>query len=340
MASNKHALLRYRIIDKRLRNKYKPYPTIDDLMAACEEALYGSDMGDAISKSTIEKDLRAMREDDELGYHAPIKFSKKEKGYFYEDASYSIDDIPLNDDDLSAIQFAARTLYQFRDNDMFKQFRFAIDKIFNRLNISSEVKDEAIVQFVQFDQMEAPSGGEYLPTILSAIKEKLKLNLQYKSFGKALPSQNIVHPYLLKEYKHRWYLICFHEDKKKVITYGLDRVVKLEASKETYVAPKEFDAASFFKYSFGITQIDEAPVEVVLEFKALQGEYIKTQPLHASQQIVKESKETITVKLKITITHELVEQILSYGANVKVIQPDKLKGLIIEKHSGALSQYQ
>ncbi|MFM7022655.1 MAG: helix-turn-helix transcriptional regulator [Flavobacteriales bacterium] len=339
MASNKHALLRYRIIDKRLRNKYKPYPTIDDLMMACEEALYGSDMGDAISKSTIEKDLRAMREDDELAYHAPIRFSKREKGYYYENPDYSIDDIPLNDDDLSAIQFAARTLYQFRDNDMFRQFRFAIDKIFNRLNISSEVKDEAIVQYVQFDQIDAPSGGEYLPVILSAIKEKLKLKLQYKSFGKAQPSENIVHPYLLKEYKHRWYLICYHENKGKVITYGLDRVLKLESTKEVYQVSKEFDAASFFRYSFGITQMDEAPVEVLLQFKSLQGEYIKTQPLHASQQITEENKDVVVVQLKVNITHELVEQILSYGANVKVLQPAKLQKLIAEKLNEAFSQY-
>ena len=337
MASNKHALLRYRIIDKRLRNKYKPYPTIDDLMAACEEALYGSDMGDAISKSTIEKDLRAMREDDELAYHAPIKFSKREMGYFYENPAYSIDDIPLNDDDLSAIQFAARTLYQFRDNDMFRQFRFAIDKIFNRMNISSEVKDEAIVQYVQFDQMDTASGSEYLPTILSAIKEKLKLFIRYKAFGKEQASENLVHPYLLKEYKHRWYLICYHEAKEKIITYGLDRVLSLESRQETYKAIKGFDPSVFFKYSFGITQIDEAPIAVELEFKGPQAEYIKSQPLHSSQQIIK--KSPVTVKLNVTLTHELVEQILSYGANVKVIKPEKLREIIIEKHKGALSQY-
>ena len=339
MASNKHALLRYRIIDKRLRNKYKPFPTIEALMAACEEALYGSDMGDVISKSTIEKDLRAMREDDELAYHAPIKFSKREKGYFYENADYSIDDIPLNDDDLSAIQFAARTLYQFRDNDMFKQFRFAIDKIFNRMNISSEVKDEAIVQYVQFDQVDAASGSEYLPMVLSSIKEKLKLMVQYQGFGKDVPSENCIHPYLLKEYKHRWYLIAYHEGKNKVITYALDRIVKLESTKAHCVVAADFNPATFFKYSFGITQIDEAPMDVELLFNAVQGAYIKSQPLHASQRIVEENSTHVRLALTVNITHEFVEQLLSYGANVKVLAPEKLKHLVLDKLSAALKQY-
>lgn len=339
MASNKYALLRYRIIDRRIRNKYKPFPGVKDLMMACEEALYGSDYGDAISKSTIEKDLRAMREDEELGFHAPIKFSKRDKGYYYENPDYSINEIPLNDEDLSAIQFAARTLYQFRDNDMFKQFKFAIDKIFNRLNISPEVKDTAIVQYVQFDQTEAVTGSEYLPLILSAIKENQKIVLQYKAFGKDTASENLVHPYLLKEYKHRWYLICFHESKQKVITYALDRVVELKVDQAAFKISKDFDASVFFKYSFGITQIEEEPVVVKLEFKGLQAAYIKTQPLHSTQQTIDDSNDQLTIELKVTITHELIEKLLSFGAGVKVLAPESLQKMIADKHSEAASLY-
>jgi predicted DNA-binding transcriptional regulator YafY len=339
MASNKHALLRYRIIDRRIRNKYKPFPSVEDLMVACETALYGSDYGDAISKSTIEKDLRAMREDEELGFHAPIKFSKKDKGYYYESPDYSINDIPLNDDDLSAIQFAARTLYQFRDNDMFKQFKFAIDKIFNRLNISPEVKDSAILQYVQFDQTEAIAGSEYLPIILSAIKESQKILLQYKAFGREKSSENLVHPYLLKEYKHRWYLICFNENKQKVVTYALDRVMELNVESSTFKISKDFDASIFFKYSFGITQIEEEPVLVKLEFRGLQAAYIKTQPLHPNQITLEDVDDKLVVELKVTITHELIEKLLSFGAGVKVLAPNSLQKMIVEKHKEAVFLY-
>ncbi|MFZ9847061.1 MAG: helix-turn-helix transcriptional regulator [Flavobacteriales bacterium] len=339
MASNKHALLRYRIIDRRIRNKYKPFPGVEDLMMACEEALYGSYYGDAISKSTIEKDLRAMREDEELGFHAPIKFSKKDKGYYYENADYSINDIPLNDDDLSAIQFAARTLYQFRDNAMFKQFKFAIDKIFNRLNISPEVKDTAIVQYVQFDQTEVVTGSEYLPAILSAIKEHQKILLQYKAFGKDQASENLVHPYLLKEYKHRWYLICFNEYKRKVLTYALDRVLELKVETSTFKVSKDFDPAIFFQYSFGITQIDDAPVLLLLEFNGVQAAYIKSQSLHITQKTIEDIENKLVVELKVTITHELIEKLLSFGASVKVLAPKSLQKIIVDKHKQAISLF-
>ena len=109
MPANKYALLRYRIIDRCINNRSHPYPTKEDLRYACEEALYGSD-GENISVSTIEKDIWAMRNESELGYYAPIAYHRDQRGYYYEEEGYSINEISLNDEDLEAIKFAANTL--------------------------------------------------------------------------------------------------------------------------------------------------------------------------------------------------------------------------------------
>jgi len=96
----KNALIRYRIIDRMLRNKYKPYPSKQQLREACEEELFGS-QGANICDSTIEKDMFAMK----MEHDAPIKFSKRNGGYYYEDPDFSINDIPLSEDELSSIRF-------------------------------------------------------------------------------------------------------------------------------------------------------------------------------------------------------------------------------------------
>jgi len=114
MPANKYALIRYRVIDECLSNKYRRYPTKEDIRAACEDALYGS-LDARVSISTIEKDMYAMRNDAALGYEAPIVYDKYEKGYYYSDPEYTIKKIPLGEEDLDALQFAAMTLYQFRD---------------------------------------------------------------------------------------------------------------------------------------------------------------------------------------------------------------------------------
>ena len=150
MPVNKYALLRYRIIDACLTNTGHKFPSIEDLKYACEQALYGSS-NEHISISTIEKDMWAMKNEGELGYYAPIAYSKLEKGYHYTESEYTIKEISLSDEDKEAIRFAANTLFQFKDLAIFDQFGSAIQKIMNRLSISPEIQDDAIERFVQFE---------------------------------------------------------------------------------------------------------------------------------------------------------------------------------------------
>ena len=84
MAQFKNALMRYRIIDKALRNSARPYPNKLLLRQLCEEAVFGSDESGNICDSTIEKDLFAMRNE----YDAPIAYSVKHRGYYYSDSDY------------------------------------------------------------------------------------------------------------------------------------------------------------------------------------------------------------------------------------------------------------
>jgi len=115
----KNALLRYRILDRCIRNDYQPFPTKEFLRQACEEELFGSSTGENICHSTIEKDIFAMRMD----HDAPIEYNKKEKGYYYSDVEFNMDDIPLTDSDISAIKAATSILNQFKNTRLFSQFQ-------------------------------------------------------------------------------------------------------------------------------------------------------------------------------------------------------------------------
>ena len=338
MPANKYALLRYRIIDRLISNKYNPYPSKEDLRQACEDALYGS-QGTNISISTIEKDLKAMREENELAYYAPIKYSKTEKGYYYEDPDYSINEIPLNDDDLDAIKFAATTLFQFKGISMFEQFENAIDKIFNRLNITTDAQDNTLNNFVQFDSEINFKGKKHLQPILEAIKNQKVSTISYQGFNKKAPSNSEIHPYLLKEYKNRWYLICFHPAKDKIITYALDRVKSFKVQEAAFLPQNGFSKEKYFKYCFGITHMDENPSEVVIRFQALQGKYILSQKLHPSQKLVEQNDDFITVKINVIPTFELVEQLLSYGANAQVLEPQSLRDQVKSELKRSLDNY-
>lgn len=338
MPANKYALLRYRIIDRLIRSKSKPFPTKEEIKEACEESLYGS-LGDRISDSTIEKDLYAMRNESELGYYAPIKYDKSHNGYFYEDPDYSINEIPLQEDDLGAIKFAAQTLYQFKDVEIFQQFSSAIERIFDKLKTSpegSELKEE---KFIQFEQNISESGSEHLGQLIEAIKTKRKIQIDYSSFKKNKAKTYELDPYLLKEYKGRWYLISWSDDRTDYLTFGLDRIKKLVITKSKFEEVRGFDPDRFFKHSIGITELDGVPVRIRLKFSALQGKYIKSRPLHHSQIVVQEDEDSILIELFALQTIELVQMILSYGETVEVIEPKKLRKRVKKSLLNSLLNY-
>ncbi len=331
----KNALTRYRVIDKCIRNEYNPYPSKSELRDACEEALFGTTLGGNICDSTVEKDLFSMRMD----HDAPIKYSKKEKGYYYEDKGYSIDEVPLTERDIEAIKIAANLLSQFKNTELFNQFEFAIDKILDRVNISPNVQDKAIEEYVQFETVEKVGGSEFLEPLLTAIKNKTKVQFEHKGFSSETTKTRRVHPYLLKEYRNRWYLIGKSELKDKVITFGLDRVSNLVVLPDTYSKDSSFSPDHFFKYSIGITSGHGKPCEIILETEELLSKYILTQPLHESQKYLGESNKKHSFSYFLLPTYELKMQILGFGKDVKVLQPKELQDEIKKVSQSVVALY-
>lgn len=324
MSRIKNAQIRYRIIDRCISNAYNPFPTKQDLRRACEEAIYGSDTGTDICDSTIEKDLRAMR----MELDAPIKYSKVDKGYYYSDEDYSIDAIPLSEDDIDAIRFASNTLMQFRDVGLFKQFGFAIDKIFDRVHISNNPTDLSVESYVQFETVPETKGNDMLPHFLKAIKEKTIVTFNYTSYISEKTKKRLVLPLLLKEYRNRWYLISYSLDKKDVITFALDRIDKLELTEENYFKPIDFNPDNYFKNSIGITANQSEPAKVVFKIDKIGSKYIESQPLHASQVLIKQGTKKNTFELRVLISEELKRTLLSYGSQIEIIKPKSLRAEI------------
>lgn len=337
MPANKYALLRYRIIDRCLTNSAKMYPSKEELRLACEEALYGTD-GDRISESTIEKDLWAMRNEGDLGYYAPIAYSKVHQGYYYKDEGYTINDINLNDEDLEAIHFAAETFHQFRDVPIFKTFQQAIDKVVARLKINPDEGMASEDSFIQFEDAPAVQGIDHLGPIAEAIRNHTHISFEYRKFSDGSVKPHEVHPYLLKEYRNRWYLISFEPKSNDFRTYGLDRIEKLKSSKKKFKTDPGFSSDRFFRHSIGITEIDSEPQQIELACSSTLGKYFETQPLHESQKVMHEKDRTI-IKLHVLVTYELISEILRHGASIQVVSPATLKTQIKETLQASLDQY-
>lgn len=338
MPANKYALIRYRTIDRCLKNRARPFPSKEDMRVACEEALYGSE-GDRISTSTIEKDLNAMRFDGTLGYHAPIAYHRDERGYYYEDEDYSIDNLQLNDEELESIRFAARTLVQFQHVPLFSQFGQAIGKIDDRLRLAPNLQTEELDSVVQFESAPATRGSEYLMPLLHGIQHKQILQIAYRKFRSDQATATVIHPYLLKEYRNRWYVIAWNSERTAFRTYGLDRIEEITPLDEYFSPQSDFDPDRFFKHSFGISKIGDEPQDIVILCNRLEYEYFLAQPVHPSQRLKQRSHDRYELQLHVLITFELIQFILGLGAAVEVVQPLQLRDLLLQSLNETLKQY-
>lgn len=334
MSVIKNALLRYRIIDKAIRNSFNPYPSKAALREACEEAIFGGADGHNICDSTIEKDMFAMR----MEHDAPIKYSKKFGGYYYTDPEFSLDDLPLNEDDLEAIRFAANTLSQFKDVSFFKQFSFAIDKIADRLAVSENGK-ESLDQYIQFETPVSFGGSEFLQPLLNAIKAKTVVYFDYESFQSQKKKARKVLPLYLKEYRNRWYLLSHDCVKEQIITYALDRISNLEASEEKISAAIQFKPTSFFQHAMGITASAGAPEHIVFKADNVAAKYILSQPFHSSLKLIKEGKNKSTFEMTVYLSEELIRELMSFGGDIEVLEPELLREHMVRRVKAMVENY-
>ncbi len=336
MSSNKHALIRYRIIDRCLRNVDNQWNWKSLSDACVEEFGKNSIEITSISERTIKEDIRNMRSNPLLGYYAPIEYDRSEKSYYYTNRSYAITETPLNRSDSRDLRDA---LDLIRQNTGFAHLK-GIENIIQKLELlvyeSTEKKSN---QAVHLEQRQTTPGLEHLDLLYKVIRENRSLNMTYMPFGKKGEGV-IVSPYLLKEYDQRWYMVGQNHKKKAIRTYGLERIKSLEFSLATYRDDPSFDAEGYFDDVVGITVAPDSRKRNV-KFRVEKGfeEYIITRPIHHSQMVVKKSNVGYTFQLKIIPNHELEQSLLSYGELITILSPSWFRKKIENRLITAISKY-
>lgn len=131
MPANKNALIRYKTIDRCLRNRYRRW-TIDDLVDSCSEALYDMEgITKGISMRTVQSDIQMMRS-DKLGFNAPIEVYDN-KYYRYSDPDYSITDSPISNDDYLLMSKAVKMIKRYKEGDDLKEIGSILAKVRDKL---------------------------------------------------------------------------------------------------------------------------------------------------------------------------------------------------------------
>ncbi len=321
-----------------LRNTMRPFPSKEYLRQKCEDTVFGFETG-RISTSTIEKDIAAMKEDQQLGYYAPIEYDRIRKGYFYTEADYSINGFPLSIEELEALKFAAVTLFQYRNISIFEYFKEAIDKIYTKLSLSADPDDPQIDRFVHFEKAAAEKGMEWLQPIYAAIIASKPIVFTYNNIYKKEEKEFTVVPYLLKENQNHWYVIGWYEKHNCYLTFSLDRILKLTAGDKREKIRADFDPEKFFQYSSGIMEGTNKPLKISIEVKEPASKLLLLQPLHHTQKISGEKNGVVQFTLEVVESPELIRQLLAFGSALRVLKPQSLLNAMKEEALRLVENY-
>jgi len=302
MASVKNPFLRYKVIDNELRKR--PFVKTKELKRIFEN------MGEKITLRTIQSDLEDMATDSRLEYYAPIQKDPKKKAYYYTDRNYSILKFSLHENEVSALNFYASCLNIYGSYGIFKDYATAIQKIVDGVGLRNKFGETISELIIQTDTVPTVSGSEHLETIIGAIEARSEIEFNYTKYGDEKAKRRVLYPYLLKEYKNRWYVIGYIKGKSEVTTFALDRMSDLITGAGIFTRLESFDHDKYFKHTFGITRPDQPVEEIILEFNAQQAPYIKSLPIHPTQESVEETEKYLRIKIRVIPCYELYEYIL------------------------------
>ena len=339
MPINRNTLLRYKTIDRMLRRGRRA--TLEELIDACNDALYETNGYGEVSRRTIQHDIQEMRYSQALGYYAPIKVVDK-KYYMYEEYGYSITQIPLSSEDMVLLSEAVDLLKQMSS---FRGFD-GVEDVVNRLEDYVASMRYKVEPVILLESNERLRGLEYITDLHDAIMNKEPIEITYKSFRSAEAQTFCFSPYILKEFRNRWFVFGDRHDftYTPLCNLALDRIEGISPAPkgERYRKDKGFHPSTFFKDMVGVTRNIESPVEhVTFIASATEAPYLRTKPLHQSQREIETREDgSVLFSIDVILNHELERDLLGYGEGITVLTPDSLVEKLHKRLEKTLGNYE
>lgn len=319
MATNKNALIRYKHLDFLLSDRHHYYD-INDLTEKVNDMLY-DDGFKTVTRRCIEKDLVYLTE---APFNAPIKHFKwnGKNCVAYKNMSFSIFKQEMSREERILLREVLNTIGQFDGLDNFEWLeKFKMGLVNSRRQIISFSNNPYLVN------------SNLLGTLFDLISNEVVICLTYHTFADITVRSIDFHPYLLKQYNDRWYLLGAADIDMKILHFALDRINEVKPLPEKKYAPCPNDLSERFDDIVGVTLFEHNPIEHILCWVSdVSKGYIETKPIHGSftpkrgetaQQLYIEYPQLhggLFFTLDCINNFELIRELCSYGKELIVLQ--------------------
>lgn len=333
MATNKHAQIRYKVLDDCFSNFGRKF-YFEDLLSKCNEALaelYG-DEHKGIKIRTLRSDICYLR--DRAGEHGVEIITENDgTGYFYRysEQDFSVFSHGFNDEEKIQLRETILMLQRFKGMPAFEWMTELAVKLEDKLQLGKNPGN-----FVSYEENTGYVGLDWFKDVFDAIANSRVLEVGYLPFNEKR-NEWVIHPYFLKQYNNRWYLLGYNERFNNISIIALDRIESLKEIRKEFIPNTHINLDEYFKDFVGVTK-EDGPKEVILmQFTKRRFDYIQTKPIHDSQRIIERNKGII--EITVIPNKELKSQILSFGNDVEVLSPPKLREEIRSIIEESLQKY-
>ena len=330
MANVKNGAFREIIIDRCLQSR-RGYST-QEIFDKCNDALERRGCLPINALNTIRNDIMSIGN----RWHISVEQLRngREIRYRYKDSHFSIFNSPLSEDDILQLTESVLLLRHFEGMPGFEWVEEMNAHLQSTVNTAAE-------PVVGFDENKQLKGMSFFTPLFNFITSKITIEISYLPYSKKYSYSSIVHPYYLKEYNQRWFLFALDDKYKKISVFALDRIEEVKKAKVKFIPNTNYDFTHYFDDIVGVSHDPERKVEDVrLWVSKEQLPYTLSKPLHKSQQLV-EMHDDGSAELSIHVipNFELQQHLLAMGENIKVLSPEGLRNIFLDRVKKIIENY-
>ena len=334
MPLDRNKLLRYQVLNTCFQDTSRQY-RIGDLVDCCNRELRRYDLRE-VSRRTVQNDLQTLQAEPYNVEFDPVL--KKDKFYRYSDTSYSLELLKLAAPDRDAL---TRTIDVLRErysdaDEQNPQWQWMLTTL---QAIADDRPLETAEPYVSFENNNAFAGNAHFATLLESIINRHPVVVRYKPYQQPEAEELKIHPYYLKQFNSRWFLFAASEEHDGIMNLALDRILGIRQWRHAY-REAEMDFQSYFDDMIGVSRNSDMAVEqIILRVSNQRYPYVETKPFSEKQRIIKHDEQTHTIAFPMRVNNELVAEILSFGADIEVLQPQHLRQRIAQISEQLHRQY-
>lgn len=290
-----------------------------------------------VSERTIKRDIEFLRNN----FNATIEYDKKKRGYYYTEKSFTISSIPINEGELFVIATILPLMKQYKNTPLKSSYEKICHELMKLFPDSVVVNTGFLNEDILFIADPLPKIDEKIFNgIFKALELKKIIKFDYKNLKSQEYKRRTFECYKILYHKGNWYVIGFDHEKKEKRNFALSRIRNIKITDNDYELPKDFDIKKIIDLDTGVWIKNEPPTEYELLFDSKIGGYVFERKWHNDQEIKCNTDGTVYLKFKSNQTEEIQNWILSFGTNVTVLKPEKLRKFVKETAMKLVERYE